>query len=122
MEHFQSKNERLKLLKFVKAGEFQSIATKNYVVTGLIIPRHAKDSILKLLNSKFRGKLCVVWKDYLGGEECYRPLDSGITPSYLISHPGMKVRIHIMDCCGVSQGFFEPELFFGFIPDWEDRL
>ena len=122
MEHFQTKKRRRKLLKFIKAGEFQSIVTKDYVVSGLILPRDAKDSLIRLLDSRFRGDYIVVWKDYLGGEVCYRPLESKITPSYLMTHPDVKVRIHTVDCCSNSLGFIEPELYYGFVPDWEDRL
>ena len=122
MKYQNMKNRRLKLLNLVKTGSFQSIATKDYVATGLILPRDAKDSLLKLLDSKFHGDYYVVWKDYLGGDACYRPLESKMTPSYLMTHPDVKVRIHMVDCCCNSLGFIEPELFYGFVPDWEDRL
>ena len=116
------RRQRRKLTRYVKKARFAPVATKDYVTYGAIIPLSERDACLRLIGSDFPGKYCVLWRDFLGGEECFRQLESGITPSYLLDHPGMKVRIHIMDCCGVSQGFFEPELFFGFIPDWEDRL
>lgn len=122
MNPLQLKGRRRKLLRVAKAGNFQSIVTKNYVVSGLILPRDAKDSLFRLLASNFHGDCYVVWKDYLGGEACFRPLESRITPSFLMNHPDVKVRIQITDCCGTEQGFLEPELFYCFVPDWEERL
>lgn len=115
------RRQRKKLRRYVQKARFASIVTKDFVTCGVIIDPVHTDDCLKLIGSDFPGRYCVLWKDCLGGEECYRPLESNISPSYLINHPGMKVRIHIMDCCGVSQGFLEPEIFFGFIPDWEER-
>lgn len=122
MNQFQLKDRRRKLLKFAKVGELQSIVTKDYVASGLILPRDSKGSILRLLDSKFHGDYFVVWRDYLGGEACYRSLESKMTTSYLMTHPNVKVRIDVVDCCCNSLGFIEPELFYGFVPDWEDRL
>lgn len=122
MDILHLKKKRRKLLKIANAGSFQSVATKDFVTTGFVIPRDSKDSVLRLLDAGLSGEFCVVWKDYLGGETCFRPLESKMTPSFLLNHPDVNVRIQITDCYGNEQGFIEPELYYGFIPDWEDRL
>lgn len=122
MESFKLNKRRRRLLKFVKAGTFEQIVTKDLIVTGLVIPIREKDAIARLIESNYRGIVYVIWNDYQAGQVVYRPLESQISPSYLISHPHMGVRIHIIDCCGEEQGFIEPDLFIGFIPDWEEML
>ena len=118
--HF--KKSRLKLLGLADAGTLESVVSREWVTQGLVIPRNLKDSVLKLLDAGLGGECCVVWKDYVGGEACFRPLESNVTPSFLMNHPDVKVRIRFTDCSGAEQGFLEPELFYCFIPDWEERI
>lgn len=122
MDILHLKKKRRKLFKITNAGTFESVVTKNFVTTGLVIPRDSNESIHRLLDAGLSGVFCVVWKDYLGGETCFRPLESKITPLFLLNYPDTKIRIQITDGSGEEQGFIEPELFYCFVPDWEERL
>ena len=122
MEKQSIYTKRRKLLRYVRKGYFDIIMAGDYVVKALVLPLCEKDSVLKLLGSDFKGDYCVLWKDKMGGEAVLRMLESSLSVAKLLTCPDLKVRIHITDCCGNSKGFIEPELLFGFIPEWEERL
>ena len=122
MEYKSVYMKRRRLLRSAGKGHFELIMSKDFVVKGLVLPRTEKKSLLKIMESDAEGEFGVLWRDSLGGETILRWLESDLSVAKLMNCPDLKVRIHITDCCGNSEGFIEPELMFGFIPDWEERL
>lgn len=114
--------QRHQLKRFIPEGMYGLINMKKYRTRGLIIPRAEKDAMTRLLKSSFRGCFRVLYLDTLGGNHSYRALETDITPTDIMTRPDMKIRLQVVSSAGESLGFIEPELFYGFVPDWEDGL